>query len=146
MNKEAYMFSYNGEKHGLRRRINQKDYTRRMQEFFDHFLKGRARARVDGERAFRICRKEKEKEKYRVTDGTPLSFRNPTVREGAAFSSQPGVLMIDLNDHQSRTPDKQKGGPRDRLSSPGGAHPPGLDRRDPLSHLRVAASKLQLLR
>ncbi|HJP93222.1 MAG TPA: prolyl oligopeptidase family serine peptidase [Pyrinomonadaceae bacterium] len=40
LGKEAYMFSYNGEKHGLRKRINQKDYTRRLQEFFDHFLKG----------------------------------------------------------------------------------------------------------
>jgi len=40
LNKEVYMFSYNGEPHNLRRRPNQKDYTRRLQEFFDHFLKG----------------------------------------------------------------------------------------------------------
>jgi len=38
LDKEVYMFNYNGEKHGLRKRINQKDYTRRLQEFFDHFL------------------------------------------------------------------------------------------------------------
>jgi dipeptidyl aminopeptidase/acylaminoacyl peptidase len=38
--KEAYLFSYNGEFHGLRRRHNQKDFARRMQQFFDHFLKG----------------------------------------------------------------------------------------------------------
>ena len=38
--KEAYLFDYNGEKHGLRRRHNQKDYTVRMQQFFDHYLKG----------------------------------------------------------------------------------------------------------
>ena len=38
--KEAYLFSYNGEFHGLRKRHNQKDYTVRMQQFFDHFLKG----------------------------------------------------------------------------------------------------------
>jgi dipeptidyl aminopeptidase/acylaminoacyl peptidase len=37
--KEAYLFNYNGEFHGLRRRHNQKDFTVRMQEFFDHFLK-----------------------------------------------------------------------------------------------------------
>ena len=43
------MFSYNGEKHGLRRRINQKDYTRRLQEFFDHFFERRAGARMDAE-------------------------------------------------------------------------------------------------
>jgi dipeptidyl aminopeptidase/acylaminoacyl peptidase len=38
--KEAYLFNYNGEKHGLRKRHNQKDFTVRMQQFFDHFLKG----------------------------------------------------------------------------------------------------------
>jgi dipeptidyl aminopeptidase/acylaminoacyl peptidase len=37
--KEAYLFNYNGEFHGLRRRHNQKDFTVRMQQFFDHFLK-----------------------------------------------------------------------------------------------------------
>ena len=40
LEKEAYMFNYNGEPHGLRKRINQKDWTMRMQQFFDHFLKG----------------------------------------------------------------------------------------------------------
>ncbi|MEO8361653.1 MAG: prolyl oligopeptidase family serine peptidase, partial [Vicinamibacteria bacterium] len=40
--KEAYLFNYNGEFHGLRKRHNQKDYTVRMQQFFDHFLKGAA--------------------------------------------------------------------------------------------------------
>jgi hypothetical protein len=34
------MFSYNGEFHALRRRADQKDYTVRLQQFFDHFLKG----------------------------------------------------------------------------------------------------------
>lgn len=38
--KEAYLFNYNGEFHGLRRRYNQKDWTVRMQQFFDHHLKG----------------------------------------------------------------------------------------------------------
>jgi dipeptidyl aminopeptidase/acylaminoacyl peptidase len=37
--KEAYLFNYNGEFHGLRRRYNQKDWTIRMQQFFDHHLK-----------------------------------------------------------------------------------------------------------
>jgi dipeptidyl aminopeptidase/acylaminoacyl peptidase len=40
LEKEVYFFSYNGEPHGIRRRANQKDYARRMQEFFDHHLKG----------------------------------------------------------------------------------------------------------
>ena len=38
--KEAYLLDYNGEYHGLRRRADQKDYTVRLQQFFDHFLKG----------------------------------------------------------------------------------------------------------
>jgi dipeptidyl aminopeptidase/acylaminoacyl peptidase len=37
--KEAYLFNYNGEFHGLRRRHNQKDWTVRMQQFFDFHLK-----------------------------------------------------------------------------------------------------------
>jgi len=40
LNKEAYLFNYNGEDHGLRKRQNQRDWTRRMQEYFDHHLKG----------------------------------------------------------------------------------------------------------
>lgn len=43
LNKEAYLFSYNGEPHNLRRRPNQKDYTTRLQQFFDYYLKGAAK-------------------------------------------------------------------------------------------------------
>jgi dipeptidyl aminopeptidase/acylaminoacyl peptidase len=67
LGKEAYMFTYNGEKHGLRKRINQKDYTRRLQEFFDHFLKG-APAPEWMEKGIPYLQREKEKEKYRVTE------------------------------------------------------------------------------
>jgi len=70
MNKEVYMFSYNGEKHGLRKRINQKDYTHRLQEFFDHFLKG-APAPEWMEKGIPYLQREKEKEKYRVADSEP---------------------------------------------------------------------------
>jgi dipeptidyl aminopeptidase/acylaminoacyl peptidase len=38
--KEAYLMNYNGEFHGLRRRHHQRDWTVRMQQFFDHHLKG----------------------------------------------------------------------------------------------------------
>jgi dipeptidyl aminopeptidase/acylaminoacyl peptidase len=41
--KEAYLLSYNGELHGLRRRADQMDYSIRMKQFFDHFLKGAPR-------------------------------------------------------------------------------------------------------
>ncbi|MCA8973618.1 MAG: S9 family peptidase, partial [Planctomycetes bacterium] len=40
LGKEAYLLNYNGEDHGLRKTQNMRDYTRRMQEFFDHHLKG----------------------------------------------------------------------------------------------------------
>jgi len=43
LGKEAYMFVYNGEKHGLRDRENMKHWAVHMDEFFDHFLKGAAR-------------------------------------------------------------------------------------------------------
>lgn len=40
LGKEVYLFTYNGEPHGIRRRPNLKDYARRLQEYFDHYLKG----------------------------------------------------------------------------------------------------------
>jgi dipeptidyl aminopeptidase/acylaminoacyl peptidase len=40
LDKEVYLFDYNGEPHGLRKRPNQKDYTIRLQQYFDHYLKG----------------------------------------------------------------------------------------------------------
>ncbi len=43
LGKEAYMFNYNGEKHGLRERENQKHWTVHLGEFFDHYLKGAPR-------------------------------------------------------------------------------------------------------
>jgi len=70
LGKEAYLFTYNGEKHGLRKRINQKDYTHRLQEFFDHFLKG-APAPEWMEKGIPYLQREKEKEKYRVSEDKP---------------------------------------------------------------------------
>ncbi len=43
LGKEAYMFNFNGEKHGLRERENQKYWTVFLDEFFDHYLLGRPR-------------------------------------------------------------------------------------------------------
>jgi dipeptidyl aminopeptidase/acylaminoacyl peptidase len=43
LGKEVYMFNYNGEPHHLLKRPNQKDYTIRMQQYFDHYLKGAPR-------------------------------------------------------------------------------------------------------
>lgn len=41
--REAYLFNYNGEFHGLRRRADAKDFALRTQQFFDHHLKGAPR-------------------------------------------------------------------------------------------------------
>jgi dienelactone hydrolase len=43
LGKEAYMFNFNGEKHGLRERENQKYWSVYQDEFFDHFLLGKPR-------------------------------------------------------------------------------------------------------
>ncbi len=40
LRKPVVMLQYKGENHGLAKRANQKDYTVRMLEFFDHYLKG----------------------------------------------------------------------------------------------------------
>jgi dipeptidyl aminopeptidase/acylaminoacyl peptidase len=38
--KTAWFFNYNRELHGLRRRADQQDFTLRMWQFFDHYLRG----------------------------------------------------------------------------------------------------------
>jgi dipeptidyl aminopeptidase/acylaminoacyl peptidase len=43
LGKEAYMFTFNGERHGLRDRNNMKYWTVHMDEFFDHYLLGKPR-------------------------------------------------------------------------------------------------------
>jgi len=40
LGKEVVLLEYVGENHGLQRPTNQKDYAVRMQEWFDHFLRG----------------------------------------------------------------------------------------------------------
>ena len=63
LGKEAYLFNYNGEPHHLNRRPNQKDYTVRMQQFFDHFLKDGATP-AWMEKGISYNDREKEKEKF----------------------------------------------------------------------------------
>ncbi len=75
LNKEVYMFNYNGEPHGLRRRPNQKDYTRRLQEFFDHFLKDGPKAEWM-EKGIPYLQREKEKEKYRTVSDMKEKAQN----------------------------------------------------------------------
>jgi dipeptidyl aminopeptidase/acylaminoacyl peptidase len=70
LGKEVYLFDYNGEPHGLRKRAAQKDYTVRMQQYFDHFLKG-APAPEWMEKGIPYIEREQEKEKFNsvYTDG-----------------------------------------------------------------------------
>jgi dipeptidyl aminopeptidase/acylaminoacyl peptidase len=75
LGKEVYLFNYNGEPHGLRRRPNQKDYTRRMQEFFDHFLKGAPKPEWM-ERGIPFLEREKEKEKYKTASDEKEKAQN----------------------------------------------------------------------
>jgi len=65
LGKEVYMFSYNGEPHGLRKRINQKDYTMRLQQFFGYYLKGAPEPEWM-EKGIPYLQKDKEKEKYKA--------------------------------------------------------------------------------
>jgi dipeptidyl aminopeptidase/acylaminoacyl peptidase len=66
--KEAYMFNYNGELHGLRRRHNQKDYAIRMKQFFDHFLKGAPKPEWM-EKGIPFIEREEEKERFQQAVG-----------------------------------------------------------------------------
>ena len=63
LGKEAYLFNYNGEPHGLRRRPDQKDYTVRMQEFFDYLLKDAPKP-AWMEKGIPYIEREQEKEKH----------------------------------------------------------------------------------
>ena len=40
LGREAYMFNYVGDAHGIRRTAAKNDWVRRMQQYFDHHLKG----------------------------------------------------------------------------------------------------------
>jgi dipeptidyl aminopeptidase/acylaminoacyl peptidase len=75
LGKEVYMFNYNGEYHGLRKRQNQEDYTRRMQEFFDHFLKGAPKPEWM-EKGIPYLEREKEKEKYKTASDNKEKAQN----------------------------------------------------------------------
>jgi dipeptidyl aminopeptidase/acylaminoacyl peptidase len=65
LGKEVYFFNYNGEPHGIRKRQNQKDYTMRLQQFFDHHLKDAPKPEWM-EKGIPYLEREKEKEKYKT--------------------------------------------------------------------------------
>jgi len=59
-NKPAWLWSYNGEFHGLRRRADQKDFARRAWQFFEHLPPRRRRPRVDGKGVSYLDREEEK--------------------------------------------------------------------------------------
>ena len=63
LGKEVYLFDYNGEPHHINRRPNQKDYTVRLQQFFDHFLKGAPEPEWMS-KGIPYIEREQEKEKF----------------------------------------------------------------------------------
>ena len=70
LGKEVYLWNYNGEAHGLRKRPIQKDYTARMQQFFDHFLKD-APAPDWMQKGIPDIDREKEKGRINSVNGEP---------------------------------------------------------------------------
>lgn len=44
LGKQVWMLQYNGEEHNLAQRVNAKDISIRLEQFFDHFLKGKKAA------------------------------------------------------------------------------------------------------
>src|SRR4030095_4823984 len=91
LNKEVYMFNYNGEPHGLRRRPNQKDYTMRLQQFFDHFLKG-APAPEWMEKGIPYLEREQEKERYK----TASDVKEKAAHEKERAQTGPRPPAVDL--------------------------------------------------
>lgn len=64
--KEAYLLNYNGEYHGLRRRHNQRDFTVRMQQFFDYHLKGAPKPEWM-DKGVPFIEREEEKQRFNAT-------------------------------------------------------------------------------
>jgi hypothetical protein len=65
------MFTCNGEPHGIRKRSNQADFTRRMQEFFDGRLNGAPMPEWMSE-GIPFVDKDKEEERYRAVTVDPV--------------------------------------------------------------------------
>jgi len=61
--KEAYLFNYNGQLHGLRRRADQRDFSLRTLQYFNHFLKG-APAPEWMTKGIPFIEREEEKERF----------------------------------------------------------------------------------
>ena len=74
MGKEVAMLQYVGENHGVARPANQKDYTIRMREFFDHHLKGAPKPDWLKEGVPRLKMEEHLKERAKLLKAGPIVF------------------------------------------------------------------------
>ena len=93
LGKEAYLFNYNGEPHHLNRRPNQKDYTVRMQQFFDHFLKDAAKPEWM-EKGISYNDREQEKEKF-ITVYSEGSGSQEGLRRSREKTTKSGIGILD---------------------------------------------------
>jgi dipeptidyl aminopeptidase/acylaminoacyl peptidase len=71
MGKPVIMLQYVGENHGLARRPNQRDYTVRMKEYFDHYLKGEPAPKWMLEGVPRLEMEEHLKERNKKAEPAP---------------------------------------------------------------------------
>lgn len=86
LGKPVIMLEYEGENHGLARRPNQRDYTARMKEYFDHYLKG---APAPGWMTSGVPRlKMQEHLKERKAKPVPPARRSTTDPQGEAASKR----------------------------------------------------------
>ncbi len=74
MGKEVAMLQYVGENHGVTRPANQKDYTIRMREFFDHHLKGAPKPDWLKDGVPRLKMDEHLKERAKLLKAGPIVF------------------------------------------------------------------------
>jgi dipeptidyl aminopeptidase/acylaminoacyl peptidase len=74
MGKEVAMLQYVGENHGVARPANQKDYTIRMREFFDHHLKDAPEPDWLKEGIPRLKMEEHLKERAKLLKAGPIVF------------------------------------------------------------------------
>ena len=74
LGKEVAMLQYVGENHGVSRPANQKDYTIRMREFFDHHLTGAPKPDWLKEGVPRLKMEEHLKERARLLRAGPIVF------------------------------------------------------------------------
>ena len=74
LGKEVAMLQYVGENHGVTRPANQKDYTIRMREFFDHHLTGAPKPDWLKEGVPRLKMEEHLKERAKLLKAGPIVF------------------------------------------------------------------------